>query len=560
MKLHSVIGRGGLALAGMLVGLCLSVSGQNHMHIDSLKQALEHAEVDSVKVDLLVKISAEYSVTDLNEALPYAEKALEVAQNADEPRPLSDALINLGNVYCNQGLFEQALRHYYQYLEIQKQAGNQKETAVVLTNLGAINLNLKNYEQAKKNFEESVRIFESLPAPNSQNDRVKAMLSNYNNLGIVYQKVGDHQKAAYYYDKGINCARKNQGQVVVLAKLLNNLGDLYLDMEKIPEAQKAVDEALSIREKLGDQSELARSYRSLGRLSDIQGDTKQSLAYYGKGLGMARSVGNIPLQAELCGYLFDVFYNAGQADSALKYQMMLKNLNERMNFDETRKEMARIEFQSEYNQREKERKIEQQKRDFRLILVGVTLALSLVIISLLYLLSRNRLNRLRLEKDVVDLAARNLELEKKALEKELEIKNKELTTNVMYLVQKNEFISEIAQRLKSVSDQNPEQAARLSDMLIADLSRNTDEKIWKEFEVRFQEVHQDFYRLLNERFPGLTPNEKKLAAFLRLNMSTKDISAITFQSTDSIRIARSRLRKKLELSAQDNLIAFLESL
>jgi DNA-binding CsgD family transcriptional regulator len=74
------------------------------------------------------------------------------------------------------------------------------------------------------------------------------------------------------------------------------------------------------------------------------------------------------------------------------------------------------------------------------------------------------------------------------------------------------------------------------------------------------DVHQEFYQRLNEMFPDLTPNEKKLAAFLRLNMTTKDISAITYQSTDSIKIARSRLRHKLGLTQDDNLIAFLESL
>jgi DNA-binding CsgD family transcriptional regulator len=98
------------------------------------------------------------------------------------------------------------------------------------------------------------------------------------------------------------------------------------------------------------------------------------------------------------------------------------------------------------------------------------------------------------------------------------------------------------------------------DRLIYDLKSNRDDKIWKEFEIRFQEVHQDFYSRLNERFPDLTPNEKKLAAFLRLNMTTKDISAITFQLPDSIKTARSRLRKKLGLPQEANIIAFLESI
>ncbi len=178
---------------------------------------------------------------------------------------------------------------------------------------------------------------------------------------------------------------------------------------------------------------------------------------------------------------------------------------------------------------------------------------------MLFLLSQNRLKRLRLEKDNANLASENLELEKAVLKQELDLRNKELTTNVMYLVQKNEYITDIAERVISIKKNLSDTNSNVIDKLISDLQSNSDDKVWKEFEIRFQEVHQDFYSRLNARFPDLTPNEKKLAAFLRLNMTTKDISAITFQSPDSIKIARSRLRKKLGLPQEANIIAFLEN-
>jgi DNA-binding CsgD family transcriptional regulator len=165
-----------------------------------------------------------------------------------------------------------------------------------------------------------------------------------------------------------------------------------------------------------------------------------------------------------------------------------------------------------------------------------------------------------LESVNIRLENQNILLEKEKLKNELIYKNKELATNVMYLVQKNEFITDIAQRAKEILAGQPEPAKQAFSNLAADLQRNTDDKVWKEFEIRFQEVHEEFYHRLNERFPNLTPNEKKLAAFLRLNMSSKDISAITFQSPDSIKIARSRLRKKFDLPSDENLISFLENL
>ena len=83
---------------------------------------------------------------------------------------------------------------------------------------------------------------------------------------------------------------------------------------------------------------------------------------------------------------------------------------------------------------------------------------------------------------------------------------------------------------------------------------------WEEFEVRFQEVYTGYYTKLNTKFPDLTPNELRLCAFFRLNMTTKEIAAITYQSTNSIVVARYRLRKKLGLEKEENLVGFLSKI
>lgn len=71
---------------------------------------------------------------------------------------------------------------------------------------------------------------------------------------------------------------------------------------------------------------------------------------------------------------------------------------------------------------------------------------------------------------------------------------------------------------------------------------------WVDFEWNFQRVHHEYYFRLTQRFPGLTVNERRLCCFLRMNMTTEEIHAITGQSPHSIRIARTRLRKKLKLT------------
>jgi DNA-binding CsgD family transcriptional regulator len=152
------------------------------------------------------------------------------------------------------------------------------------------------------------------------------------------------------------------------------------------------------------------------------------------------------------------------------------------------------------------------------------------------------------------------EVEKNGLHEKLEFQNKELTTNVVYLSKMNELVLAIAEKLKKLDLSEGSPNSRIIQSVISELEQTSNTETWKEFEMRFQNVHVDFYKKLGEQFPDLTPNELKLCAFMRLNMSTKEISALTYQSQNSITVARSRLRQKLGVTKDENLINFLSQI
>ena len=138
-----------------------------------------------------------------------------------------------------------------------------------------------------------------------------------------------------------------------------------------------------------------------------------------------------------------------------------------------------------------------------------------------------------------------------------DFKNKELTTNVMYLLKKNEFIESISAKLKNSKQFFKPENRAFVDSISKELESSLSKDAWEEFEVRFQQVHSEFYKKLTNKYPDLSPNDLKLCAFLRLNMSTKDIASITYQSYNTLSTARYRLRKKLNLDDHANLITFL---
>jgi DNA-binding CsgD family transcriptional regulator len=96
--------------------------------------------------------------------------------------------------------------------------------------------------------------------------------------------------------------------------------------------------------------------------------------------------------------------------------------------------------------------------------------------------------------------------------------------------------------------------------LLKNLESRVDQSAWQEFETRFEQVHEAFFDKINSLFPDLTPNDRRICAFLKLNMSTKDIALLTHRSPRSIESARYRLKKKFGLDPEEDILAFLQSI
>ncbi|MCD6659604.1 MAG: tetratricopeptide repeat protein [Lentimicrobium sp.] len=528
--------------------------------VDSLLLSLKSGKTSFDKISANIELSNIYSNTDLQKALEYAEKAVELAEELEKPEILSKALNNIGNVYFNQGFSDLALAYFYRSLEINKSLGNERGIASLLINIGAISLSTSEFRQAKEEFIEALKRLKELEQVNQNESYMVEIATVYNNLGIACQNLKEFKEAEDYYTYGIELVKQNRTNSNLLANLYNNLASLFLDLKRNEDAYNPMRVALDIRMNLGDKNGEAQSYRMLAAYYVATGDTEKAFDFLYKGYNLAVIIGNISLQSNLVHKLFAEYRRLNESDSALKYHIILNSIEAELNNKEAQRELARLEITAQFKEREQQRELEQKKRESRYILVGIGLLFAVAVLGLFILLSHNRLKRIRLQKDVVDLASKNLALEKSSLEKELDIRNRELATNVMYLVQKNGFITEITEQLMTIKQSHPDNNILQLEKLLNDLKSNRNDKIWKEFEIRFQEVHQDFYKKLNQRFPDLTPNERKLAAFLRLNMTTKEISAITFQLPDSIKTARSRLRKKLGLPQEANIISFLENL
>ncbi len=172
--------------------------------------------------------------------------------------------------------------------------------------------------------------------------------------------------------------------------------------------------------------------------------------------------------------------------------------------------------------------------------------------------------REREQQRLVEEAAEQLTLLRhESLKRELQFRQKQLTTTAMHLMQKGELLTTIKAALQKATkeDQSTQQMKSEIKRLIRMLEQDSilDES-WEQFISHFDQVHADFFKRLHSRFPKLTTYDQKMCAYLKMNLTTKEIATLLNISIRGVEGGRYRLRKKLSLPKQTNLVKFIQEL
>ena len=150
-------------------------------------------------------------------------------------------------------------------------------------------------------------------------------------------------------------------------------------------------------------------------------------------------------------------------------------------------------------------------------------------------------------------------LRNEKLNGEINHKNSQLATSAMHLVQKGELLSKIKDQITHVmkeldSEKGVDELKKMKKILSDDEKKDKD---WEQFAQHFDKVHSDFTMAVKEKHPTITANELKLCAYVRMNISTKEIAQLMNISVRGVEISRYRLRKKLGISPEKNLFDYL---
>jgi len=187
------------------------------------------------------------------------------------------------------------------------------------------------------------------------------------------------------------------------------------------------------------------------------------------------------------------------------------------------------------------------------------LALAVLAIYLVRRYNRRKLERKHRELEERlhhEQQERMAKMEKEELAKEVKQKQNELASTTLNIARKNEMILELKNMLIMNKDKfsNSQRYRTFIKKLNSSIEDTED---WRRFEVNFKELHQDFFERLLKSYPSLTPKDLKLCAYLKMNLSTKEIAPLMGITVRGVEIHRYRLRKKLDMDSSDNLSNFL---
>jgi tetratricopeptide (TPR) repeat protein len=381
-----------------------------------------------------------------------------------------------------------------------------------------------------------------------------------NNTGLAYKQLGKPDSAFYYYNKTLALSRKNN-DTVWMGIASGNLGELYLERRDYENArvhfQRNYDFSLK-----GKKKEFATAINALTALAEIdlvKGNADSALDKTKQAEGMFSLLRKDADHYFRYGYLYEVMSkvyaakkNMAQAYIYLKRSYEVKDSVARRNkdLDHTKiKEQLNIEKQEAgLKLIAAQNKSQVMARNFLLLAMTLIIFIGVLIGNYQRLKARN-------EKEILTQKEELLRTEKKMAETELQQARRILEYYVQSVYEKNELIEQFKKRLE-------EMEAKYGDIVRAEHSEELDqlhhatiltEDAWQDFKLLFEKAHAGFFTRLRQIYPNLTEAETRLLCLTKLNIPTKDMAGMLGISPESIRKAKYRLRKKLELPEEGDL-------
>ena len=477
------------------------------------------------------------------EAIDLLNKVIEFSIKNNDLLKLSQSYGGIAINYQRQGKLKEALEYNIKARQIFEQIGHKRGEISTLTNIGGILYAQKEYEAA---IEILIQSYEIAKTQNNSSQTCAILL----NISNIYQKQNNPEALA--------CLKRawsivdGEDKSIQIA-ILQSLCTYHISQNSFDEANDYLNQAFALADTFSNKSKLPELWMVKGVYHNKRNQHASAIEYAQKALEEAtkRNLNSIVQESMLT--MVDSYSKMGNYKNALELYIRHKALNDSIFNESNIRKLTLLESSYEYDKQKREYELEHAKHEMKIknqrhIIGGVTAIAVLIFVMLVMMYRSSKLKK------------RILRLQIKNINREIEMQQQEMAAAKLKVVQKAERETRCIKLLESMEEKEEDSLKENRRSLISDYKNQSDKSSWQEFETLFTKITPQFYDQLHQRFPTLTPNERKLCVFLKLNMSNKEIGNITFQSEEALKKARLRLRKKLNIERETNLNTFFQDL
>ncbi|QAA80470.1 hypothetical protein EI546_01430 [Aequorivita sp. H23M31] len=509
--------------------------------IDSLSQTSSNQE----KARLSMLIASELSGDDWTRALHYIEIAEKSAKNSKSDKVLADFHIVVAEIYAEKGAWDITLENllqaftYYRDKPLKDRYRLENDLAIA-------------YAETQ-NQEKALEYFHKIYGYEHTRKNPVNLASISNNMGLAWMEK-DLDSSVFYFNKSLELI-KDVDAPGLKTLLYTNLGKSSVLREDYDAAKNYFHQAIRQVDPKDSAEDLAWVYGEFSELFLKNRNLDSAIYYSRNAVDILDTVAPYSLeQLQAVKILYKAYQKNGNFENAVNNFEKFMVITDSLNLEDKRIKVQKLILEEEYRTKDKIRELEENesRANFYTLITGLIALLS--ILGIFAYRFWSKFKRTELEKQLASS-------KQNELRSNLELKNKELIGKAMIEMHRSEIIEDILKDLKEIKlKADKKEIQQAIDYIGKRLQRDTSTNLWDEFELRFEQVHESFYKNLIKTHPDLTPKDKRLCALLKLNLTSKEISQITGQTTKTVENARTRLRKKLDITnSQTDLSTYLSS-
>lgn len=520
---------------GLLLVLTLFICGQQAMAGDPPARQLAYT----------LSLSQRYP----DSAFLILKKLHHEALNGNDKKTVGICLQQMGKICYAQGHYAQALDYFQQADKIYRQLDLKNLLADNFNDLGTLYYQHTDKKSSRRQYDQALSLYKKL-------NNHDGLGETYGNIGHLQEKKQRYDSAFFYQHLALKEYRKADNKQG-MAKIYENLGSIHEDLVRYDSSRYYFDQSLKLYNLGNSENSSIEVINNIGDILRKQGNYKEGLNYSRKALAMSVETKNEYQLASAYRDIARAYNLLNQNDSAYHYLELSRKHLLQIYSEQSNQQMSFLQII--YSMDKKNDEIASLENNHKLNMIisiaGITVALLLVVMGALTI-SRQRL-KLR---ESIAVADKNAQLHE-AQKEQLELKSRELTTHTLQVIQHNQFLENMRNKIgEMIKDDKRDQKKQLQE-LTRQINQNINhDQQWKEFTGVFEQLHQSFFDNLKAYNEDLTVNDIRLIALLKMNMSSKDMAAIFGISQDSLRVARYRLRKKLNLAEGDHLSSFIQTI